>query len=735
MIGKRRRMTETTINVNDAMTLTSITHPPPQNKSIAIPPGVPVTGHLASKNATSNHQQPRAATAATNMTSVFSAIAMPKGGHFLRTPDFFKSRNSNQALALSTATAATSTEESKTRLDPDELLEALAKERDQENEQDPDLSDLNTALTALVDIFPDVQPDVFREMLLSLSKESRLEVVAEHVLRNGSHYIQGRYRKTRPTQHSPHDTTEESPLLPKHETFRSEKYKRAVKDLAYLEFKSLSHSSIRAVLAEHNHSYTFARPTLQHLASKSWRATISTFFTRKRQPSSDPDQHAHVEWLPNPIDPPSLLPYLKRTRSPELDQELYNVYISPVLARQTQERLDRDETLALQINETEAEEANAMFDCECCFTAYTFEYMSTCDASTSHLICFRCIKHASNEALYGQGWARNIDLTKSSLRCLAPSVPECQGCISPHLVRRALCTEKDGELNWQRLQERVLSEVLTKSRLPLIKCLFCPYAEIDEPTGFRFRDPMALTAHLIHLPLDPLESFLALFFILLYPLVFILLHPLLILIAILDKPTYSRIQASRTRTTRRRRGLRFTCLSPHCGKSTCTNCNTPWSDPHTCNEPSSLQSLRQAIESATTSSIKRTCPKCNLSFVKASGCNKLVCNCGYTMCYVCRQEIGREGYAHFCQHFREQGGRGCVECQRCDLYLVEDEQGTIRRAAVEAEREWMEREGKEGDVVKLGNNVVDDVIAGVMGGKRRDYYNAWLDFCMAIVLE
>ncbi|KAH0147730.1 hypothetical protein KCU67_g11732, partial [Aureobasidium melanogenum] len=363
------------------------------------------------------------------------SISMPKSsGRFLRRPDFLKSRQPDDAAST----------EVKTPLDLDAVLENVMEE------EDSDLGELNTALGALVDMFPDVQPDVFREMLLNLSKESRLEVVTEHLLRNGAQYIQGRYRK------KPSDDKTSQPRhldpLPKDETFRSDKYKRAVKDTLYLEFRNLSHSSIRAVLAEHNYSYTLARPTLQHLSSTSWRATISSFFTRKRPATSDPEAHPHVEWLPNPTESRSLFPYLKRTGCTELDQELYRVYIAPVLARQNQERLDRDQAMAYELNETEADEADALFDCECCFTPYPFEYISTCDSDVGHFICFRCIKLAANEALYGQGWARNIDLTKSSLRCLAPSVPDCQGCIDAELVQRALCTEKDGVTNWQKLQ-------------------------------------------------------------------------------------------------------------------------------------------------------------------------------------------------------------------------------------------------------------------------------------------
>jgi hypothetical protein len=64
------------------------------------------------------------------------------------------------------------------------------------------------------------------------------------------------------------------------------------------------------------------------------------------------------------------------------------------------------------------------------------------------------------------------------------------------------------------------------------------------------------------------------------------------------------------------------------------------------------------------------------------------------MCYVCRKDIGNgEGYRHFCEHFRPNGGRGCTECSKCDLYRCEDDEVVVKKAKEEAERQWMEKEG------------------------------------------
>ncbi len=77
----------------------------------------------------------------------------------------------------------------------------------------------------------------------------------------------------------------------------------------------------------------------------------------------------------------------------------------------------------------------------------------------------------------------------------------------------------------------------------------------------------------------------------------------------------------------------------------------------------------------------------------------MTCICGYTMCYVCRQGLGRDqgggAYSHFCQHFRPGGGK-CRDCDKCDLYKGDDEEKQVRIAGEKAEKEWREMEGMVG---------------------------------------
>ena len=566
--------------------------------------------------------------------------------------------------------------------------------------EDPDLRDLNNSLVALAAIFPDVQVEVFREMLSSFDGESRLAVVTESLLKNKMRWSRGRYRvvgKDKGQNGGKSLQPDATGIVLAEERFRSRGYKKAVKSITYHEFKGLSKSTINGVLAEHNHSYTLARPTLIALSSKSWRFSISSIFLRRKPTSSDAKQHPLVIWQSTGFG--SMVPSIKPTGSPELDRELFSSLIMPLQEKYLAKRKAKDHKLALKVNTREAEENDALHDCECCFTSTTFEELSSCN-DEGHFICYRCVKHAINEALFGQGWSRNIDTQTGSLLCLAPTSNDCRGTISQDFIHKALIEEQGGEDIVRKLDERLIESSLLKTKLPLIRCPFCSYAEIDDlylpesQRAWHFRRHISFYTTTLLILSTGMIPFLLPVFVFLW---------LLFLLGSYDQSfgdyVMEKLKCSIIRIRRRKHGLKFNCQNPQCQRASCMSCSKAWADIHICHE-SSLLDLRTQVELAMSLAIKRTCPKCNTSFVKSSGCNKLTCICGYQMCYVCRKDIGNgEGYRHFCEHFRPNGGRGCTECSKCDLYRCEDDEIVVKNAKEEAERAWMEKEGKalEGD--------------------------------------
>jgi hypothetical protein len=571
------------------------------------------------------------------------------------------------------------------------------------NSEPPDLRELNHSLVALAAIFPDVQVEVFREMLSSFDEESRLAVVTEALLKDRMQFVRGRSRvaskeKTANAEGKEGESTLQGLIRPE-EKFRSQEYKKAVKGMAYHEFKGLSRSTINGVLAEHNYAYLLARPTLTTLSSKSWRFSLSSLFRRKTNVSTDTEHHPLVIW--QSTGQGSIFPTLKATGSAELDNELFEALIVPINQKAQDDRETKDHTLALEINNQEAEANDGLHDCECCYTATTFEELSACDDG-GHFICFQCVRHSVKEAVFGQGWQRTINTDSGTLRCIAAMSGDCGGCISQALIRRAFDEEKGEKDVVRKLDERLAEDSLLRTGLPLIRCPFCSYAEVDElylpesQRAWRIRragDTFLYTLIILILGVGMIPFLLP---------VFLLSSFLFILVS--SRQTFgdfamNHFHASLARLRRKQHGLKFTCQNTECGRASCISCTKGWTDIHICHE-SSLLALRTQVELAMSLAIKRTCPRCNTSFVKSSGCNKLTCICGYQMCYVCRKDIGNgEGYRHFCEHFRPNGGRGCTECSKCDLYRCEDDEIVVKKAKEEAERQWIEKEGTD-----LGGN-------------------------------
>ena len=486
---------------------------------------------------------------------------------------------------------------------------------------------------------------------------------------------------------------EATAAVPRADVFRSPEYIKAVRALAWHEFRGLSRSTINAVLAESNHCYLDARRTLVTLSSASWRFSISSLFLRRRAVNSgSAEAHPLVVW--RSTGQGSIIPAIRTTGNAELDRELYDALVQPLKERTRAEREATDRDLAVRLNNDEAEEAGAMHECSCCFATSAFEEITSC-SEAGHTICFRCVQHSIKEALFGQGW-HSINPETGTLKCLAADADGCTGHVSTDHIHRALMEEKSGPDMLLRLDRRLAEHSLAASKLPLVHCPFCSYAEIDDiymPSD-QSRPGVVMGAGARRLLLCVL---LLAFWALTVPVVLVTGLACLLLGTNRTIRTRATTEWRRAvaRHCRRRRGLRFRCQNPQCARASCLSCHKPWTDIHVCHE-SSLVALRTQVEQAMSLAVKRVCPRCGTSFVKTTGCNKLTCPCGYKMCYVCRADLGDEGYRHFCDHFRPNGDpRPCRECDRCNLWESEDLERVLREAREEAERRWKETEKRD----------------------------------------
>ena len=401
------------------------------------------------------------------------------------------------------------------------------------------------------------------------------------------------------------------------------------------------------------------------------------------------------------------MPTIKSTGCAELDGELYRALIAPLRVKERADILEKDRKLAVELNNTEAEETENMFECACCYTESTFEELTSCN-TTGHLICFRCIQHTITEAVFGQGWQRSIDKDTGTLCCPAVDSSECSGRIPQDHMLRAMLDAPSGAEVMHRLDQRLADNCLVATGLPLIRCPFCAYAEIDDiylPPNASHRSRNTELLRLRGQNIYTLILLLIIFLTIPFAVPILLFLSFILLCLLTHQKTAAHLRKiysqALQRRNRRRRGLRFACQNLSCRKLSCLSCHKEWQDVHICNE-SALVSLRTQIEQAMSMAIKRVCPKCNTSFVKNQGCNKLTCPCGYKMCYVCRKDIGAKegpdaGYRHFCEHFRPDGGQGkkCEECTKCSLWEAEDTDSVLENAKSEAERKWMESEGRE----------------------------------------
>jgi hypothetical protein len=157
----------------------------------------------------------------------------------------------------------------------------------------------------------------------------------------------------------------------------------------------------------------------------------------------------------------------------------------------------------------------------------------------------------------------------------------------------------------------------------------------------------------------------------------------------------------------------FVCQNPDCGKDSCRLCHEISHIPLRCEEVEKDAEVRKRtyIENKMTEAMIRKCWKCSKPFVKLDGCNKMTCECGAQMCYICRQPV--RDY----KHFYGQGGIPQTG-QLCPLWSDNNtiHESDVARGALEARSEM----DKQNPDVKLKHDPAKDINMAGAGGNNND---------------
>ncbi|CAO3629736.1 unnamed protein product [Cunninghamella echinulata] len=432
--------------------------------------------------------------------------------------------------------------------------------------------------------------------------------------------------------------------------FRSDHYKAQALQQLITEFPQVWKSSICAVLAENNWDYIKSYDQLSEMGSGGFWSSIRNFFLHFSMPKTGSSSSS-------PSSSPSSSTANLQQQQQQKEKEKGTI-MDPILLKEIQQiqkrKLDKqalvDETIAHEINIQEYEANEQFIECGCCFGDYTFEQLIFCSQG-KHQFCHHCIQQFLSEGLFGQGNLRGA----VRIPCIASDdrFHSCDGCFTMETLKGCLPMDL-----WKAYEASLLEVNLAMQGWALVRCASCNYSELDEST------------RPFHQVLDKTQLFMYIASWIMWDL-------------------KNDLHIAYDRIVQQRRGYAFQCRNPSCGKLTCLKCMHVIRGLHSCWE-NEKDGLRLYVEKAMADAVKRTCPKCNVSFQKSDGCNKIVCQCGYTMCYVCRKDIKRESYAHFCQHFRDLPGSPCSKCKKCDLYKTTPEDQAVQKAANNARREYLE---------------------------------------------
>jgi hypothetical protein len=370
--------------------------------------------------------------------------------------------------------------------------------------------------------------------------------------------------------------------LSKSDYFKSKEYIAGCRAKLLNDFPDHWESTVNAVMAETNDSYTEAYEKLIDIPANSWISSLFSFVKRK----------------------PILVPELQ-------NRDL----LEDIRSRKEKLHLAEDAQLAQSLNLADYQRYNQLIECQCCYGDYVFEDLGSC--SNGHLFCKDCVNRFVNESLFGQG-------TMRGQKVMCVHTDGCSGEFSLETMQRMVPQTLLESYNAS------LSECeLLKAGIKLAHCPFCPYAEEEIKITFDwFR---ILKRHIFtHFTIDrirkssPLISFVFSIFLAIFLSPHALLLPLLLNLymkRLIESDSFISVYRKLHASMKERIPI-LNCKK--CGKPSCTKCKAEWQVDHICYE-NEQNNFRLYVERAMSNAMIRVCPNCQISFSKSDGCNKLTC--------------------------------------------------------------------------------------------------------------
>eukprot|EP00397_Hematodinium_sp_SG-2012_P014738 GEMP01014995.1.p1 GENE.GEMP01014995.1~~GEMP01014995.1.p1 ORF type:complete len:558 (+),score=107.23 GEMP01014995.1:230-1903(+) len=341
-----------------------------------------------------------------------------------------------------------------------------------------------------------------------------------------------------------------------------------------------------------------------------------------------------------------------------------------------------DRAYARELNQKEYELSGNAAECACCFSGVPYEDIAPC--SEGHLFCSDCIQRFVTNLTQGSFGTKATERHIGGPKCF--STEECEGVIERKYLSEGQLVEID---------EFMLKQCFNASArrdLDLTLCYYC---------GDQTRPPRTPTQILMEQKQVALWLALVAFIVAR----FIVLR-LYIGIAEAVGVLFCYCAYSSNMVLRRailewaeklggnENSTYVRCVNPSCSVEFCKTCSgeADHNFPHLCYDgvpdDCTIEAFMAYVGCAMSRIAVRVCPKCMLQFQKEDGCNRMRCQCGYEMCYLCRREV--TDYKHFCEHFRTVMGAQCSECNKCELWRAEDGPNVVQ-AAREAASLFLQR--------------------------------------------